>query len=35
LRLLGLEATACEQLLAEHELVGSPQERAPGGAIRG
>src|SRR2546423_12499057 len=28
LRLLGLEATACEQLLAEHELVGSPQEQA-------
>src|SRR5437660_912002 len=28
MRLLGLEATACEQLLAEHELVGSPQERA-------
>jgi WD40 repeat protein/transcriptional regulator with XRE-family HTH domain len=28
LRLLGLEAIACEQLLAEHELVGSPQERA-------
>src|SRR5256714_11097594 len=28
LRLLGLEATAGEQLLAEHELVGSPQERA-------
>src|SRR5437667_6428104 len=28
LRLLGLEATACEQLLAEHELVGSPQQRA-------
>src|SRR3989440_6988347 len=28
LRLLGLEASACEQLLAEHELVGSPQERA-------
>lgn len=28
LRLVGLEATACEQLLAEHELVGSPQERA-------
>ncbi len=28
LRLLGLEGTACEQLLAEHELVGSPQERA-------
>ena len=23
-----LEAAACEQLLAEHELVGSPQERA-------
>src|SRR6266516_1297507 len=28
LRLLGLEAAACEQLLAEHEVVGSPQERA-------
>ncbi len=28
LRLLGLEAPACEQLLAEHELVGSPQEWA-------
>src|SRR5438105_2241678 len=28
LRLLGLEATACEQLLAEHELVGSQEERA-------
>src|SRR5947209_12031202 len=28
LRLLGLEASACEQLLAEHELVGSPQEQA-------
>src|SRR3989440_1783455 len=28
LRLLGLEASACEQLLAEHELLGSPQERA-------
>ncbi len=28
LRLVGLEATACEQLLAERELVGSPQERA-------
>src|SRR5436305_1684748 len=27
-RLLGLEASACEQLLAEHELLGSPQERA-------
>ena len=28
LRLVGLEASACEQLLAEHELVGSPEERA-------
>jgi WD40 repeat protein/transcriptional regulator with XRE-family HTH domain len=28
LRLLGLGASACEQLLTEHELVGSPQERA-------
>src|SRR5260221_7515603 len=28
LRLVGLEAAACEQLLAEHELVGSPEERA-------
>jgi WD40 repeat protein/transcriptional regulator with XRE-family HTH domain len=28
LRLVELEATACEQLLVEHELVGSPQERA-------
>src|SRR5437868_13947283 len=28
LRLVGLEASACEQLLAEHELVGSPQQRA-------
>ncbi len=27
LRLPGLEAAACEQLLAEHELVGSSQER--------
>src|SRR5437588_2499105 len=27
LRLDGLEASACEQLLAEHELVGSPEER--------
>src|SRR2546421_242763 len=33
LPLLGLEATACEQLLAEHELVGSPQERARLGAV--
>src|SRR5207253_10255315 len=28
LRLSGLEATACEQLLAEHEISGSPQGRA-------
>jgi transcriptional regulator with XRE-family HTH domain len=28
LRLVGLEAPAGEQLLAEHDLVGSPQERA-------
>ena len=28
LRLDGLEASACEQLLASHELLGSPQERA-------
>ncbi len=28
LRLAGLEAAACEHLLAEHELVGSPEERA-------
>jgi WD40 repeat protein/transcriptional regulator with XRE-family HTH domain len=28
LRLLGLGASACEQLLTEHELVGSAQERA-------
>jgi WD40 repeat protein/transcriptional regulator with XRE-family HTH domain len=28
LRLVELEAAACEQLLVEHELVGSPQERA-------
>src|SRR5205823_2120907 len=28
LRLDGLEASACEQLLVSHELVGSPQERA-------
>jgi WD40 repeat protein/transcriptional regulator with XRE-family HTH domain len=28
LRLAGLEAAACEQLLAEHEVVGSPEERA-------
>jgi WD40 repeat protein/transcriptional regulator with XRE-family HTH domain len=28
LRLPGLEAAACEQLLAEHEVVGSPDEQA-------
>src|SRR5438876_1051945 len=28
LRLIGLEAAACEPLLAEHELIGSPEERA-------
>ncbi|MFL5588848.1 MAG: NB-ARC domain-containing protein, partial [Ktedonobacteraceae bacterium] len=28
LRLAGLEVAACAQLLTEHELVGSPQERA-------
>src|SRR5205085_11556635 len=28
LRLDGLEASACEQLLVSHELVGSPEERA-------
>src|SRR6266568_1477550 len=28
LRLAGLSAAACEQLLAEHEISGSPQERA-------
>jgi WD40 repeat protein/transcriptional regulator with XRE-family HTH domain len=28
LRLPGLEASACEQLLAEHELLGSQEERA-------
>jgi WD40 repeat protein/transcriptional regulator with XRE-family HTH domain len=28
LRLSGLEAAACEQLLAEHEISGSPEERA-------
>jgi WD40 repeat protein/tRNA A-37 threonylcarbamoyl transferase component Bud32 len=28
LRLGGLEAAACEQLLASHELLGSPEERA-------
>src|SRR5205823_4211078 len=33
LRLLGLEASACEQVLAEHELVGSPDERARLGAV--
>src|SRR6266852_1620240 len=33
LPLSGLEATACEQLLAEHEVTGSPQERARLGEI--
>ena len=33
LRLSGLEATACEQLLAEHEVTGSPQEQARLGQI--
>ncbi len=28
LRLIGLEVAACEPLLAEHELVGSPEEQA-------
>ena len=33
LRLVGLEAAACEQLLAEHEVMGSPQERARLGEV--
>src|SRR5229473_7071803 len=33
LRLSGLEAVACEQLLAEHEVSGSPQEQARLGQI--
>jgi WD40 repeat protein/transcriptional regulator with XRE-family HTH domain len=33
LPLSGLEATACEQLLAEHEVMGSPQERARLGQV--
>src|SRR2546426_2936212 len=33
LRLSGLEATACEQLLAEHEVSGSQEERACLGAV--
>src|SRR3989449_7820213 len=33
LRLSELEATACEQLLAEHEVTGSPQERTRLGEI--
>jgi WD40 repeat protein/transcriptional regulator with XRE-family HTH domain len=28
LRLMGLKAAACKPLLAEHELIGSPEERA-------
>jgi len=33
LRLSGLEATACGQLLAEHEVTGSPEEQARLGEI--
>ncbi|HEX6480418.1 MAG TPA: XRE family transcriptional regulator, partial [Ktedonobacteraceae bacterium] len=33
LRLSGLEATACEQLLAEHEMIGSPEGQARLGEI--
>jgi WD40 repeat protein/transcriptional regulator with XRE-family HTH domain len=33
LRLSGLEATVCEQLLAEHEMSGSPEEHARLGEI--
>src|SRR3989442_94493 len=33
LPLSGLEATACAQLLAEHEVMGSPEERARLGAV--
>src|SRR5438067_6341116 len=33
LPLSGLEAAACEQLLAEHEVTGSPEERARLGAV--
>jgi WD40 repeat protein/transcriptional regulator with XRE-family HTH domain len=33
LRLSGLEAAACEQLLAEHEITGSPEEQARLGEI--
>src|SRR5438132_9100122 len=33
LRLSGLDAAACAQLLAEHEVMGSPQERARLGAV--
>ncbi len=33
LPLSGLEAAACEQLLAEHEVMGSPEERARLGAV--
>src|SRR5260221_10576972 len=32
LPLSGLEATACEQLLARHHVTGSPEDRAPLGA---
>ena len=33
LPLSGLDAAACEQLLAEHEVTGSPEERARLGAV--
>jgi WD40 repeat protein/transcriptional regulator with XRE-family HTH domain len=33
LRLSGLEAAACERLLAEHEIIGSPEEQARLGEI--
>src|SRR2546426_7668650 len=33
LRLSGLDAAACAQLLAEHEVMGSPEERARLGAV--
>src|SRR6266446_6885176 len=35
LRLSGLDAAACEQLLAEHEVSGSQEERARLGAVYG
>src|SRR5207302_10054202 len=33
LRIGGLDAAACAQLLAEHEVIGSPDERARLGAV--